>query len=354
MYMLSHIVKERRLLPALGLAAALLGGCTLDSVIVLKHPASVPRGETFAVGAVDIILDAASSAATADSIHRDSIHVGVGLPAGWEVLSAKVCAAPHFRPAKASVNLLDTNLRNRLLHDSLDACESRAVALAEDAGVRTFLLGRNLNVNASPDSLGRRFNLRTDTVPQWVGFGGLIDVRVPAGQAADTILDTTAFKALPVYVYFTLKAPAAADTTVRLLYFSKTGKLDTTGFGGGANQDRGALVYRPITVGSPVALRSRPARGGRGGLSHLRLAPGEHVLALPSPHPEPGEVWSGLEVRTSGGAVLRSWPGEALHGASSLAWDGKDQSGRALPSGRYVLILSGSRRTLAIPFPLLR
>jgi hypothetical protein len=344
-------------LPALGLLAAFQAGCTLDSVIVLKHPSSVPGGSTFAVGAVDIILDVTASSLAADSVFRDSIHVGVGLPAGWEVLSAKVCAAPHFRPAKASVNHLDTNLRNQLLLDTLGACESRAVDLAEDAGVRNFLLGRSIRVNASPDSLGPRFNLRTDTVPTWVGFGGRIDVRVPAGQAADTILDTTAFKALPVYVYLTIKAPAT-DTTVRLLYFSKTGKLDTNGFGGGANQDRGGLVYRPVTVGSPVSLPSRAPRAagyagaGPDGLSHIRLSEGHHVLTMPAPAAR--AAGSRLEVRGSDGAVLRSWTGEALRDAAWIPWDGKDRTGRTLPSGRYVLVLLDDGRILARPFPLLR
>jgi hypothetical protein len=348
---------------ALGLVAAALAGCTLDSVIVLKHPASVPKGGTFAVGAVDLILDVTGSQTPPDSIFRDSIHVGVGLPAGWEVLSAKACAAPHFRPAKASINNLDTNLRNQLLLDTLGACEARAFALSEDAGVRPFLLGRNIRVSASPESLGTRFNLRPDTVPRWMGFSGRIEVRVPAGQAADTVVadtslaeDTTALKVLPVYVYLTLKAPEA-DTTVRLLYFSKTGPLDTAGIGDGTNQDRGSLVYRPITVGGPVALRSRPARAGLAGLSHFRFSSGHHVLSLPAAAAGPGsgEAWSRLEVRGSGGAVVRSWPAEALRGGASIVWDGTDQGGRALPSSRYVLILSGSRGPLLVrPFPLLR
>lgn len=347
----SSRLKKIGALAALVPLAAFLSACTLDSLVVLKHPASVPRGGTFAVGAVSLILDVTDSRAPADSIFRDSIHVGVGLPAGWEVLSAKACAAPHFRPAKASINGLDTNRRNQLLLDTLGACESRAVALAEDAGVKPFLLGRNIRVSASPESLGTRFSLRPDTVPQWVGFGGRIEVRVPAGQAADTIRDTSALKALPVYVYFTLKA-SEADTVVRLLYFSKTGALDTNGLGAG-KEDRGSLVYRPIMVGSPVAVRSRPAPGDGAGLSHFRFSSGHHVLTLPGERPEAGEAWSRLEVRTSAGYVARAWTGAALRGAS-IAWDGKDRAGRMLPSGRYVLVLSGRGRVLARPFPLLR
>jgi hypothetical protein len=222
--------------------------------------------------------------------------------------------------------------------------------------VKTFLRGRIGRINASPDSLGPRFNLNADTVPVWVGFGGRIDVLVPAGQAADTILDTTAFKALPVYLYLTIKAPAV-DTSVRLIFFSKTGKLDTNGFGGGANQDRGGLVYRPITVGSPVALPPqtlRPARSGRGGLSHARHARGQHVFTLPGAALEAVAAGSRLEVRSSGGAILRSWTGDAFRGTARFTWDGRDQSGRDLPSGRYVLVLMDGGRILACPFPLLR
>jgi hypothetical protein len=257
-------------------ALSLLSACTLDSLIVLKGPLSIGRADTFAFGAVDIILDASSSNQPADSIHRDSIHVGVGLPAGWQVVSAKACPAPHFRPAKASVNGLDTNVRNRLLLDTLGACEGRAVALVDDPGVKEFLKGRTIRANASPDSLGRSFLLKADTVPQWFGFAGRIDVSVPAGAPADTVVDTTAFKALPVYVYLSIKA-GDRDTSVRVVLFSKTGRLDTAAFSNSANQDRGALVYRPMTVGSPVSL-ARPPVGLRARMIEALRRPGDWLL----------------------------------------------------------------------------
>lgn len=344
-----------RLIWTLGPWALLaLSACTLDSVVVLRHPASVAKAETFAVGAVDIVLDVGSPSRPADSIHRDSIHFGIGLPAGWELASpVKVCAAPHFRPARASVNGLDTNLRNRLLLDTLAACESRATALAEDPGVKLYLQGRSLRAQASPDSLGRSFVVKADTVPQWLGFGGRIDVSVPAGQPADTVLLDSALKALPVYVYFSLKA-ASVDTTVRILYFSKTGRLDTAAFSNASNQDRGALVYRPVTVGSPVSLGGpRPGSGASRAFSIARSGPGSLSIRLPRLPPYgPADPGRTLEIRASSGAVLRSWSGRDL-GGGSVSWDGRDATGRPLAAGRYVLVLKGRQGAQSLAFPLL-
>ncbi len=340
------------------MAAAIgVAGCTLDSIIVLKHPGSVPVGETFSMGAVDIILDMSSAQASADSIYRDSIHVGVGLPSGWTVVSAKACPAPHFRPAKASVNDLDTNKRNQLLLDTLDVCESRAVPLDPDSGVIGFLAGRTIRVPASPESLGVQFTLKPDTVPNWFGFRGRIDVSIPAGAPADTILDSTAstaileptaFKALPVYVYLTLRA-GPRDTAARLLYFSKTGPLDTTGIRNNTNLDKGALVYHPIVVTSPVSAAPRSATPGfrwaSGGPSIRRTGSGLLTLRLPpAASGVPGR--GGLEVLSATGGRLRAWSAPALGATGEVQWDGTDASGRPLPAGRYLLraVPSGNHR----------
>jgi hypothetical protein len=343
-------------------AGALLGlaACTLDSLIVLQQPAEVGKGESFQVGAVDIILDAGSASAPADSVYRDSIHVGLGLPAGWEVVAAKACPAPHFRPALASINKLDTNLRNRLLQDSLDACESRAFDLVQDPGIQAYLKGRTLRATASPESLGRSFNLKVDTVPQWFGFSGRIDVSVPAGAPADTVLDTLAFKALPVFIHLTLKAPDR-DEGVRLVYFSKTGRLDTAAFSDAANQDRGALVYRPVRVGSPTSSGRGTDFHGFGRSAGLRLhrAPGGgYLVLLPSTSgAAPSSLFPSrlsLELRDASGALLRAWPMQELEGRSSLSWDGLDLQGRPLGTGIYFLALSMPEGRFAASFVVLR
>lgn len=335
--------------------ALVLGACTLDSLIILEQPAEVRKGESFQVGAVDIILDVGPASSPADSISRDSVHVGLGLPAGWEAVSAKACPAPHFHPASAAVNQLDTNLRNRLLHDSLAACESRAVDLVPDPGIQDFLRGRTLRVRASPDSLGRFFDLDVDTVPQWFGFSGRIDVSVPAGAPADTILDSLAFKALPVFILLTLKAPDREEAG-RLLYFSKTGRLDTAAYSDPANQDRGALVYRPVQVVSPTSTRdgsASPAMGGAAGLRLARMPDGGYRLSLPPSAASPSAPWRSLELRHASGALLRAWPVHGLPGPS-LSWDGRDLHGRPLGTGLYVLALTGPGGRLAAPFVVLR
>jgi hypothetical protein len=325
-----------------------IAGCTLDSLVVLRHPGSVPVGETFQVGAVNVILDVSSAQSAADSVFRDSLHVGVGLPSGWTVVSAKACPAPHFRPAKASVNDLDTNKRNQLLLDTLDACEGRAVPLTPDSGVRAFLAGRTIRVPASPESLGTSFNIKPDTVPNWFGFGGRIEVHIPAGSPADTIMDSTdspaiheptAFKALPVYVYLTLQA-GPRDTAVRLLYFSKTGRLDTAGIRNNTNLDKGALVYHPLVVTSPVSAAPRSAASGfrwvSGGPSIRRAASGLLTLRLP-PAASGATGRGGLEVLSASGARLRSWSAPALGASGEVQWDGTDAAGRPLRAGRYLL-----------------
>lgn len=366
MYKQSRIVEKSGIKGSAVAAAFVAGlaGCTLDSLNLLEHPASVGPGETFSAGAVNIILDISAADTAADSIFRDSIHVGVGLPSGWTVESAKVCPAPHFRPARASVNGLDTNERNALLLDTLDACAGRSVPLYPDSGIRAFLVGRNHRVAASPESLGGSFTVRPDTVPAWFGFSGRIEVAVPAGAPPDTILDSTyspllteptAFKALPVYVYFTLKA-GQRDTSVRVLYFSKTGPLDTTGIRSSSNFDKGALVYRPLRVESSVSTARRPAGAGfrwaSGGPSIRQVAPGRLALSLP-PAPSGVPVRGGLEILSAAGVRLRAWSPASLGGAGAVEWDGSDARGRPLPAGRYLLRAHAGGTQSVRPFVLM-
>lgn len=327
--------------------AAWLAGCTVDTLVVIRQPAVAGHGETFVVGAVDFIWDMDSASKAPDSVRRDSVHVGVGLPAGWEVISAKACPAPHFRPLKASINRLDTNLRNQLIADTLAACESRAFALGPDSGVRVMLKGRTFRgVPASPETLGKPDSVVVDKVPHWFGFGGRIDVFVPAGQPADTIASDQAVKAIPVYLYLTLKAPPQ-DTGARIIYYSKTGSLDTNAFKTSTNRDRGSMVYRPIRLTPPTVARPRPASPAQG-FSVLRSPEGSLHISLPAP----SGSWRGLELRSSTGARLRSWPAAALS-SGQILWDGADAAGRALPAGRYLLFLSGANRPAAKPFILL-
>lgn len=243
---------RRKILPILLLAGTAFAS-RFDALILLQLPAQAETGGTITLGAVDMINDLSPANAPADSLVRDSLHFGLGLPAGWSVSSVTIHPAFDFRPSRASVNRLDTNYRNELLRDSMEAYASQGAALSADAGLHGFVQGRTFRVHASPDSLGKVLIVKADTVAQWFGFSGRIGLSIPAGVAADTVLGGNALKQIPVFIYAVLHAGSQAET-VKPVFLAKTGPLDTT-----ANLLDQLLGYRPVTVSAPTAILA-PAR----------------------------------------------------------------------------------------------
>lgn len=226
---------------------------TFDAPVILEMPARVDKGENISIGIVNLITDLILPGAAGGDVERDSLHVGFALPEGWDVISVSAHPAFDFRPARASVNHLDTNYRNQLLVDSLEAYSGGADTLAPDPGLGAYVKGRSYRIAASPDSLGRSFTIKADSV-RWVGFKRSLGLSIPAGEAPDTVMGGTAIKQIPVFIHAVLKA-GSRDETVSPVLIVKSGPLDTVGQSN--RTDPPALVYRPLTVGSPVSILFR-------------------------------------------------------------------------------------------------
>lgn len=245
-----------------------------DALVVLKMPSQVEKGGTVTVGAINLITDLSSASSTSPALVRDSLHFGFALPAGWSLVSVSAYPAFDFRPSKASVNRLDTNYRNQLMLDSLNAYASRAESLKTDAGLPNYVKGRTYRVHASPDSLGKIFVVKADSVSQWLGFSRPINLSIPAGTPPDTILEGNAVKQVPVFIYAVLKV-GSKDESVNPVFLSKTGALDSAGQANGT--DPAALAYRPVIVGSPVSIRSEMRNAERVMLLDARDFLGRHL-----------------------------------------------------------------------------
>jgi hypothetical protein len=254
------------------LALSPLSASHFDGLVLLGMPAKAAPGATLTLGAVDLINDLSPAASPADSLVRDSIHFGLGLPAGWSVISVTVHPSFDFRPSRASVNNLDTNYRNQLLLDSLEANAGKGIALVSDTGLKAYVKGRTYRgVHASPDSLGMPIVVKADTVSQWFGFSGPLALSIPAGQPADTIFETnpkSALKQIPVFIYAVIKA-GNQEESVKPLFLAKSGPLDTAAYSNSADLDRASVVYRPVAVGTPVSLP--PIAKGSAGPSRSAL-----------------------------------------------------------------------------------
>lgn len=332
-------------------------GCAVDGVNVTEYTSRTDPNGTVTAKYSHLVMVMSTSRNLVQAIRRDSLHLGLGLPAGWTVASAGYYAALHFRPLRDFFHdgQVDTQRLLLAMTDSLAAFESRKQALEADPGMLAYFQNRTFTAS---DSAKHDTTLNTDSVGQWAGYRGLLGINLAAGEPMDTffldtssgaMFDTIGLTLIPVYVYVTLRANSTPGL-YSIFSYGKSGPvpdpLDTS-----LNVDAGDFAYFPVQVG-PVALEKAPAAGpadfwldaypnpARGPVS-IRFRTGR----------EPGPA---LEVFSVGGALVRKLGLPEIPAAGALSWDGRDQRGAPVQSGAYVLRLRDGGRSIAKKIQIVR
>ncbi|NLG17234.1 MAG: T9SS type A sorting domain-containing protein [Fibrobacter sp.] len=330
----------------------LLTGCSIDRVEIISHPSQTKPGDTIDVVFTSVYTYATNSSSSLFGTSRDSLHVLIGKPSEFEIVSLG-----YYKSDFSITNMLkDNTIPEEELAESLAVFASRQQRMSADNNLANAFSGRT--VPAHNGDITEDIN--TDDIDQWSGFSSKIDINIPMMSQLDTALsleaamstaqdagfsfDSTMLDSLPVEVdtvgmtvypifLFARIATASVQGDFRLYYYGKTGPLpspevDTTSEI--PDVDRGDMVFQPIVLSETSVLNSL-FRGSQ-----------KSIRAYPNPFREKVQIDLGslntrdvkIEIYSVGGNLIRKLtPGKT----SQMFWDGKDKSGTAVSPGAYLI-----------------
>lgn len=347
------------------IAAATLMGCGMDALESINHPEQARPGDEISVNLVNAFTLFSTGSALIQPVSRDSLHVGVGLPAGWSVEGVSYYVASHLNVFHMIDSIEDTAQIEAMMAESLEVYASRSTPMTVDETMAAFFAGKELPIGADTSDTAR--TVHGDSVDQWLSYGAAIGLNFPLFHQMDTVfavndtadtsgaldslpmeIDSVGISVVPILIF--AKLTAGQETgDIPLYYYSKTGPLpaestDTTI----QNPDRGMLIEEMINIdmsnaviaantptGSPTGLTA--VSDGRSGAVRIELP------AKPAADTRLG---------------IYSLEGELVHRftppSASFVWDGANVSGEPLPQGTYLMRWSGNATSLSTTLRLVR
>ena len=374
------------------LSLALMIGCSgVDSTQVLVHPEAVTPSATFDVALVNLYtyIDTAGAVISND-VTRDSLHLLIGLPESWDVTEAKAAVVKDMGTEGLLAMQADlTDLQSAAA--LLEQYKASATALVVDDALAGVFSGDT--VSAHGGVADSSVEVVMDQVARLKGFGGPVNISIPAGSNADTVLpldsmiafvnstglvpdstmtmlnsltnfpglkipDTLGIVMVPVVVFLKIKAGSTeGDDT--LYYFTKTGSMGQapspiitavtlvypqmkpmlSGL------ESGDMVYVPVTVSNAASVVVRKTGGSFDNVSVVAdRSSGTVRISLGSfagVHPV-------VEVYSLRGARIASPGMQQRSGSAAVVWNGTDLRGNRVPAGTYLLRISGDHGTAMV------
>jgi hypothetical protein len=327
-----------------GLISTAFVGCAIDTTVMIEHPAKVKPVATMSVVFADM-LTILSNGATLNlqAVTKDSLHVAAGLPAGWAITGLNYYVATGLKLTKFAGATVDTQALLSLVSDSMQTYISRSLPMTTDNGNKSFFVGRQIKAtNQAGDSL----IVKTDSVPQWLVYGSKISLSFPVGTAMDTSmpmpdslkklfgstlpaqvkLDSLGLKFVPIIVFATVKA-GTTNGNFNLFYFTKTGKIDTTG----------SMVFATVNVDPSNAVRNPQLATAWDRQFNVFPNPfrANDLVTFSSPSP------MNIGIYTAHGQLVRSL---SSNGSRALVWNATSDNGSKLAPGTYFIESQGGSR----------
>jgi hypothetical protein len=254
-----------------GAVLLLFVGCSVDMGEILEHPQQINPSKEFEVALVNQYALFLNSSTAAQAISRDSMHLAVGFPNGYSVVSAKCYYANGLNVLKMA-SAMDTAAAEKAMADSAVIYKSRATAMQGTPQFVALLKNRSYQAK---DENGDSMEVNTDAIKNWSAWGGRINLAIPAGTPADTSLITEGMAvsviSKSVFIWVTLKAKSTAGQDT-LYYYTKTAALIDT-----ATIDAGSIVYAPLKVTTAGTKPAYPSKQETAALS-VWTTGGENVV----------------------------------------------------------------------------
>jgi hypothetical protein len=284
------------------LLAVLIGCSGFDTSQVLVHPETAKPSETFDVALLNLYAYLANGTTVPAEVVRDSLHLLVGMPEGWEVVEASMALVDDL-PVEALFALQNSVFDEAAMSAILQEYQSGAVPVAVDGMLPGALSGQTFNahsVTADTD-----IAVAIDDIPSWAGFSAPVNIVIEAGStdtgiALDSVLsmaealdmlddslqaqinalrnfsmvpDTIGVSMVPIALYLKIKA-GDAEGEDTLYYFSKTAQMNPETsqmvvqmMPDFSDLELGDMTYVPVTVSNSAAVSSERRHKARGNIT---------------------------------------------------------------------------------------
>ncbi len=336
----------------------LLAGCSIDRVEIISHPSQTKPGDTIDVVFTSVYAYAINSSSSLFGTSRDSLHVLIGKPSEFKIVSLG-----FYKSDFSIINMLKDNaIPEEELAESLAVFAGRQQPMIADTNLANAFAGRT--VPAHNGDITEEIN--TDDVDLWSGFSSKIDINIPAMSQLDTALsleaamsiakeagfpfdstmldafsvevDTIGMTVYPIFLFARI-ATASLQGNFRLYYYGKTGPLPSPE--ASEDNDRGDNMAFTSLVLSETSVLNSVFRGSQ-----------KSIRAYPNPFREKVQIDLRslnssdvkIEIYSVGGNLIKKLtPGKT----SQMFWDGKDKSGTAVSPGAYLIRVIDGKNILS-------
>ena len=344
------------------LALCVMVGCSIDRVEIVDHPSAAKPGDTINVTLSNIYNYISNSSVVMFPESRDSLHVLIGMPNGYEVISLDFYAAKNLNIAQLLST--ETSALEQILDDSLASFYAQKQPMTLDGGLVQMFSGRSITAHGEDiDEL----DVNTNDVAQWAGFSSRVNISLTAGSRLDTAMalesfldfaensgftdpidtaglgdlpisvDTVGLKVIPVFIFARIKT-ASRENEDTLFYYTKTGALPSPGSGSTtqiSDIDIGDMVFVPLRIDATSIKRPR-SKGQSGQMRVYQNNVNQNVYINIGTTPLNGVT---VEIYSMTGTLVK----KIIPDAPVIVWDGRDKHGRAVKSGSYIVrVIQGS------------
>ncbi len=358
------------------LLLVLIGCQGFDKTMLLTHPGTTNISETFDAVAINAYLYLDTASAIPKNIKRDSLHLLVGLPDGWEVKEAGMSVVKDMEIGRILSLMQSSSADKEALEQLVMQYIQKAETLRADDVLAAKISGKTITAHSR--DFKNKISVNIDNVKQWKGFSAPLNIMLEKGSRFDTSVsvdtviafasavgfmedslisainqikqdpilgrifpDTVGIRIVPVLIFLKIKAPdrECADT---LYYFTKTDSLNPPPFSAGAfldeylgnisGIDAGDMVFTPITVTASAQI-NRIRQKSEDSDIRIVFDRVDQTVRIGTGSINYGNA-SITVYSLSGKFVKRLTSGSA---ANSLIWNCVDEGGRRLESGIYLL-----------------
>jgi hypothetical protein len=291
---------------------------------------------------------------------RDSVHLLIRAPEGYEILGAKSYVIPDFSFNEYFSQFKNGGIKNTLLKEYTDKMQPM---------VRNVSLDSRFKGNGFKAT---NVNDRAKTIPvntndgTWVGYSAKVDIRINNGDILDTIfafdsvknllaqfgVDTASFNVdsvlatlpipikidsigvttIPILIQATMRTRNTQGGSDTIYYYTKTAKLPAPSLSNESSSgEYGSMMFTTLTIGNASVIIQNS-------LPHNNTIT---FKAYPNPFTQTIRFFSSVSNNTpsfsiysiSGNLVNRV----NLNQSGFAEWNGTDKNGIPVQSGRYIV-----------------
>ncbi len=351
----------------------LIGCSGFDSTQVLVHPDTITTSSTFDVVLVDVFMQLDSNTTISNKVERDSLHLLVGMPASWNVVSAQFVVIRDMKNEQMLALQNDT-LDEQAVAALVQKYQAQATALPADALLSSAIAGKTINAH----DLSNEEEVAVDVgkVAAWKGFGAPVNIVLEKGSKPDTVVsidsavafftqsdtagsdsikaqielgkalglvpDSIGISIVPIALLLKIQA-GPAEGTDTLYYFTKTGEMNQepnqmlSAIPEMADLETGDMAFVPIKVISAAGVINGRLPFNSSAVSAVSdLSTGTVRIDMGNM----GRQQASVGIYSLQGNLVRTLTPAAF--ANSIVWNGADERGNKVRSGSYLLRIAGT------------